>query len=167
MIGCQSAPEEKNYSVVLDSLMAEVERAEDTLDLIFSFKITEMMDTIDYDLDYLEITYTDTMDKETALLVGTYFDQVKSLNKLMKAYMDQRKELDKSTEQLESLESDFDNKLIPAELLQDYFESETKAVGRLNETSTNVLGWYRQSITKFEYLKPQIDEVKKSAGSKS
>jgi hypothetical protein len=144
----------------LDSLDQEMKLVETKITGIEAERIKNFVDTISYDMDYLELFLEgDTLERELAITIGSYSDLTRNLEKWESAYMDHLQEVAYAKNQLKSLREDVNNGLIPKELFDQAKPSEAKAVKQLKETSGNMKVWYDSNIDRFDYLKNKVDSI--------
>ena len=144
----------------LDSLEAEMTEVEAKLSKLNPDTMRSLLDSIDFDMDYLELYLDeDTLSRNIAIMVGSYSDQTRNMEKWIKAFKDHSIDLDYSKAQLKSLREDVNNGLGPIELFNEYKPSEAKAISSLKESSSSIVVWYDSNLRRYEYLKFKVDSI--------
>jgi len=144
----------------LDSLDQEMKIVEQKITSVNPDTIEGFVDTIQFDMDYLELYLDgDTLERNTAIMICSYSDLIRNLEKWDAAYKDHVREIEYAKNQLRSLREDVNNGLIPRELFDQAKPSESKAVKQLKETSGNMVVWYDSNIERFDYLKSKVDSI--------
>lgn len=144
----------------LDSLDQELVKIDEKMAEIKPDTIQTLLDTIDFDMTYLELYLDDdTLPRPLAISIGSYSDQKRNLQKWQSAYKDHVREMAYAKNQVKSLRQDVNNGMVPKELFDKAKPSEAKAIAQLGETAGNLKVWYNSNLERFDYLKQKVDSI--------
>ena len=132
-IGCKPDPNEESIKKI-DALLVQVKEAESGLSGLSPDKYLPYMDTINFDVKFIQQEFSDTMTLAIGTKVDGYYRIVKSISKYESTYNDQLKDIKYSSKQLNNLRSDLGVGVLDSNLLAMYLPTESEAVSRLLES---------------------------------
>lgn len=155
---CKSDPNAESIKVI-DGLLTEISKAENGLNSFTPEKVMPYIDTISFDVKFIEQEYKDTMSLELGTRVDGYYRIIKSISKFEKTYKDQKKDILYSRKQLNNLKSDLSTGVLDSSLLAMYLPTEAEAVERLLESNSNLKIWYDNIESNFVIKRRPIDSL--------
>lgn len=155
-VGCKNEHADKIKRI--DSLYAELEAIEDTMQTIRISEINALIDENDKLVNKVNEEYPDTMSKEAMFFFSDYKRYRKSLVQLRENYTFQLEQVGFSKTQLENLKEDVQNGLVVGEAFNNYFKSEQEAVARNAETARNLKTWYTGTFDRYNELKKGLED---------
>ena len=158
VFGCKSDPNAESIKKI-DELLTEVSTAEKELSSFSPEKVLPYMDTISFDVKFIEQEYKDTMTLELGVKVEGYYRIIRSISKFDKTYKDQSKDILYSRKQLNNLKSDLSTGVLDSNLLAMYLPAEAEAVERLTESNANLKIWYDNIESNFIKKRSPIDSL--------
>ncbi|MBD79145.1 MAG: hypothetical protein CL840_09515 [Crocinitomicaceae bacterium] len=158
LMGCSSNPNEESIKIV-DSLLVKVKQADEELSSVNINGITSYVDTITFDVKFIQQEYKDTMTLDLATKVDVYHRLVKSIYKFEKNYNAQKDDIAYSKKQLLNLKSDLNSGVMDSGLLAMYLPAETEAVNRLLESNSSLKIWFENIESGYSSRRPSIDSL--------
>lgn len=157
-IGCKPDPNEESIKKI-DALLVQVKEAESGLSGLSPDKYLPYMDTINFDVKFIQQEFSDTMTLAIGTKVDGYYRIVKSISKYESTYNDQLKDIKYSSKQLNNLRSDLGVGVLDSNLLAMYLPTESEAVSRLLESNTSLKIWHESIGKDFLRKRPAIDSL--------
>ena len=144
----------------IETMMQELNTAQHHIDSIDVEVLTSRYKASEAQILFLNKNYkSDTISRETALMLGNYRSNYKSLKKLKKLYDKLSYEITFTEKQLENLKTDLKNDKLTDEMIVEYFESEEKAMDFINKKSSSLYTRQSSAIRTNKGIKPKIDSI--------
>lgn len=156
LISCQPN-EVKERSKQVDSLQVVMNKSAETLMALNPEFTAEANGIIEEKLDFIQNNYSDTMNRETAILIGDYTRMRRNLNKLNTTYKSQLTQVDYTKKQLENLKTDVKNQKIGQEEFEVYLNTEKEQIEKISETISNLSTWQENTEKRFGQLDSAIN----------
>jgi uncharacterized protein YjgD (DUF1641 family) len=167
IIACSGNPNEGAIKEVED-VLAVINEADSSIKSIDVERLKPYIDTINFDVKFVQQEFADTMSLQVATQVDAYSRLVRSIQKFEKAYNDQLKDIEYSKHQLQNLKADLSSNTIDSSGFSLYFPAEKDAVDRLAENNMNIISWYESIEKGFVKHRRPVDslivEIKKKTG---
>ncbi len=151
----------------VDKLGSTLLLAEQSIKVVDTGKIRQFLIKSNENLRFIQENYSDTMARETALLISDYSASRKSLRMFLENFSDVGREINYSKNQLFALKTDLENNLMEEGKFTDYFASESKSVEKLDDLSKNLLHWYETAIKMYEEKSPAVEKIIKEMKEKA
>ncbi|MGB0403161.1 MAG: hypothetical protein ACPGEG_03625 [Salibacteraceae bacterium] len=158
LIGCSSSPNEKAIKKI-DSLLVQANKASVQLSEFNPADVKPLVDTINFDVKFIQQEYSDTMTMELATKIDTYLRNVKSIRKFDEAYNAQRKDVDYSIDQLSDMKADLESGIMDSTGFNMYIGSEEEALNRMIESNVGLKTWFENIQETFKAYKLPIDSI--------
>lgn len=158
IIGCSSNPNEEAIKKI-DNLLVEANQASIQLSEFNPDDVKPLVDTINFDVKFIQQEYADTMTLELATKIDTYLRNVKSIRKFESAYNAQRKDVDYSIDQLNDMKADLESGIMDSTGFKMYIGSEEEALNRMKESNIGLKTWYESIQSTFKTYKTPIDSI--------
>ena len=150
--------------------LGEVDALSDILnnteELFLSVDTTKVFEIAKLRQDQMRIIQTtnDTLDKETAFFLASYFRKRKGIDKFVKSYHQTYADIQKTKDQLKNLRTDVENGLLSQEQFSEYYKTEQSIVVDLNnKISSSVNGIdiiLKNVLEEDEKVNKIVDEIK-------
>ncbi|MCB0481235.1 MAG: hypothetical protein KDC83_07365 [Flavobacteriales bacterium] len=164
---CNNNPNQPEINKV-DSLLTILDSAQKELMIINPKALSDMKDTVTFDLKFLQIEYADTMSLDKAILVDAYGRTLKSISKFEKTFMEQSKDVEYSTTQLTDMKKDLESGILNKVSFNEFYPAEEESVARLMESNGNMKIWFESVKDSYEKRRGPVvklmDEVKARKG---
>jgi len=174
---CTNSPYAHELSQA-DSLSKELDVVKQASAKIDSSGITACNDTITKHITYLQRNFTDTLNRESAIIISDYARLRKSIKQLKDKHRELMYELKNTNEQLTSLSKDIRNEKIQKEdlerfnkkfpdagadatrmLFQQYIDAETQVVQKMHLDTEMLIKGYSKVQEKFNDWKPAVETI--------
>ena len=111
------------------------------------------------ELLFVQKTYQDTMDKETAMLLGDFYSMRKVLSYHQNNYEKYIEEIAYSRSQLDDLIADLENNKVPEDKFNQYYQSELDAILDLNTRIQHATNNAVSALDKYEKQHAKLQEI--------
>lgn len=155
---CNNQVEKERLSKI-DSLGTHLNHVREVVTAVDSALIVRRLDEMNHTGEWLLDNLTDTLDRQTGLVVGDYLRCQKFYRKSMDRYKLVRNELEYSEKQLQNLRTDVKNSFYSEEEFKGYFETEATSVERLVNATDELEGTYEAVNQQYQKFKPSVTEI--------
>ncbi len=150
----------------VDGLLTMVNEIEKTVLSVDTSKAFETQRQIIKDLKYIE-SLNDTLDKETAFLLGDFYSDKKKIDRFYSNYHVIINQIDISKKQLNNLKQDLNNGLVSSEKFKDYYSAEHASIMDIDMKVNKSVRGIDEAIQKLEINRPELDKLLADISSKS
>ena len=153
---------EANYSekiVSLDSLQTLIGKAKEDLKNMDINKADEYYKEMTKNLEYIQLNYHDTMDKELALFLSDYRSTAKPLQTLIEKNKELTKDISYSGEQIKNLAHDMKNQSIEPDKAEKYYMEESTIASQLMESVKLVTRTTDTLIFKVDRMRSRVTSM--------
>lgn len=158
LVACSTSPYTGEIATV-DSLRHEIELAELRLDSVNNEQLSELAGNAQSQLAYIQKHFTDTMDKNLALMLGDYKRAYRDMEKLIRKVDRTEEELEESEEQLENLKADLENNLLNPSEVDSFLRVEHKIASKLVISTKKWPSANDAYIANYNRFYPKVDSL--------
>lgn len=157
ILSCKK-PYTKELSVT-DSLLTVIQDKKSILDQIDTIKLNKQITEIKQNLHYIQVNYTDTMDRSTAMTLSDYNLLGKYLVAIKQDYQILNHELAFATSQLKNLKNDLIHNSIDNNIVTTSLETELKSVRTIIESIYELKDYYNSTTEGNDSLYAKANEI--------
>ncbi len=143
----------------LEGLNNVLTESEQKLAAIDTSRLLLVRETVDFNLNYIETHYNDTIDKEFAIFLSNYNTIRKGYKRFNQKYTNLKKELEYSRKQIIDLKADLEANLIDEKKVEDYYHTEEMAVNTFEASLKKFLEGLEFSFERFDELNPEVEKI--------
>lgn len=150
-------PKEKMAQI--DELKVILDSAEQRITAIDSTETFDIIQSYQERLEFYQNTLKDTLPREEASFVDSFFRLRKMLTKFTASYTPIRSELKISKKQLEDLRFDAENGLLEEKHFDEYIELERENVNKVAYATHDIMGTMEKWIPTYQKKLPRVDSL--------
>jgi len=143
----------------LDELDAKLDSSSQLLNSVDSARAMQAVQTYEKNLHYIQYDLKDTLPREEAFFVDSYYRLRKIMRKYGENYTNLSNEIVSAEQQLTNLRKDVKNGLIEAEQFDEYLTLERENVESIFYATKGLIEPFKKALPLYQEKNPRIDSL--------